>query len=323
MICLCCGKPIDESATPEEKKTRWHHRCVKRFFISESFPSIPLDNDALKQVAEQSVEQGFTVTGVQKKLSLHLSRKKSDKNRLTLIGHPAGYILKPQSPDYEYLPEAEDLAMRLAECVGIKTVPFGLVRVGDGDGFAYITRRIDRTPGGEKIAMEDFCQLDLRLTADKYKGSYERCGKIVSRYSSQPMFDITELFLRIVCSFVIGNSDMHLKNFSLIETSAGSGEYRLSEAYDMLPVNIIIPEDEDEMALTLNGKNRHLRRSDFLALADSYRIESKVAERLIGHVASKKEQFLKIIKSSFYHEEGKKALCALIEERILRIAGNS
>ena len=70
----------------------------------------------------------------------------------------------------------------------------------------------------KKYAMEDFCQLEGRLTVDKYRGSYERCAKIVSRYSSQKGRDLSALFLRLVVSFVTGNSDMHLKNYPMIET---------------------------------------------------------------------------------------------------------
>ena len=98
-------------------------------------------------------------------------------------------------------------------------------------------------------AMEDSCQIDLRLTEDKYKGFHERCAKVFTRHSSQPKLDMTELFMRLLFSFVIGNSDMHLKNFSLIETHEASGIYTISPAYDLLSVNVIMPEDTEEFAL--------------------------------------------------------------------------
>lgn len=154
--------------------------------------------------------------------------------------------------------EAEYLAIQMAKTAGIKTVPFALIK--QGDKLAYITKRIDR-PGtgsakkqGQMLAMEDFCQLDRRLTQDKYKGSYERCARAIERYSVRMGLDMTEFFLRIVFSYIVGNSDMHLKNFSLVETAENSQEYVLSQAYDMLPVNVILPEDQEQMALTLNGK---------------------------------------------------------------------
>ena len=123
--------------------------------------------------------------------------------------------------------------------------------------------------GREKRAMEDFCQLDEMLTQDKYKGSYERCAKLIKKYSSIPALDMAELFLRLVFSFAVGNSDMHLKNFSLIETAPESGVYVLSPAYDLLSVNLVMPEDKEQFALPMNGKKTNLRRKDFLIFADT------------------------------------------------------
>ena len=145
---------------------------------------------------------------MQKKLSLHLiSEKKSPK--LTLVNFPSGYILKPQVTQYENLPEAEHLVMSMAVITGISTVPHALI--GNTGTYAYITKRADRIMYTDRVAMlamEDFCQLDLRLTQDKYKGSYERCAKVIERYSSRVGYEMTELFMRLVFSFVTGNSKM-------------------------------------------------------------------------------------------------------------------
>lgn len=313
MICLCCGKPIKD---PQKANNGWHHTCIKRFFGTKELPELNLSADTIESIANECIRRGFTVPGVQKKLSLHLTNEKNDKVRLTLVGYPAGYILKPQTADYPALPEAEYLVMQMAKMTGIKTVPFALIRLAETGEFAYITKRIDRTASGEKIAMEDFCQLDLRVTADKYKGSYERCGKIVKEYAENPGLDMTELFLRIVFSFAVGNSDMHLKNFSLIETAPGNGIYRLSEAYDMLPVNIILPADKDQMALTLNGKNRNLHRSDFFALAENCGLNRKSAEKMLDEIISMKDAYLTLCKDSFLPGDYQEALCNLIDTRI-------
>ena len=193
MICLCCGKPMKENAKPEELINGWHNSCVRHFFGTKELPELNLSADTIESIADECTKRGFTVPGVQKKLSLHLSNEKNDKVRLTLVGNPAGYILKPQTADYPALPEAEHLVMQMAKATGIRTVPFALIRLTGSGEFAYITKRIDRTADGDKLAMEDFCQLDLRVTADKYKGSYERCGKIVKEYTENPGLDMTEL----------------------------------------------------------------------------------------------------------------------------------
>lgn len=111
-------------------------------------------------------------------MSLHLSKEL--QNRLTMVDYPTGYILKPQTEEFENMPEYEDLAMRLAELMGIQTVPHALIKIGNE--YAYITKRIDREITDKEVklyAMEDFCQLSRRLTQDKYKGSYENCGRII------------------------------------------------------------------------------------------------------------------------------------------------
>ena len=224
MNCLCCGKPL----RTENTDSGWHKSCIKRFFGTAELPEIAIDEAAFETLAAESTNKGYTVPGVQKKLSLHLFSE-GNTPRLTLVNYPTGYILKPQVPEFEALPQAEQLVMCMADTAGISTVPHALIM--EKDSLAYITKRVDRIftkNSMQMLAMEDFCQLDLRLTQDKYKGSYERCAKIIERYSSRKGLDITELYLRIVFSFLVGNSDMHLKNFSLIETEEGSGKYVLS-----------------------------------------------------------------------------------------------
>lgn len=314
--CLCCNKPLS-STNDFENRFLWHQKCVKAFFGVNKLPEINMNEDDIKHFAIASINSGYTIPGVQKKLSLHLSKEANKTYRLTLIGYPCGYILKPQTSEYKNLPEAEFLAMTMAKATGIKTVPFGLLK--NTNDFVYITKRIDRLDE-KKLAMEDFCQLDLRQTSDKYKGSYERCAKIIKRYSVNAIADLTELFLRIVFSFLIGNSDLHLKNFSLIETAFLTNTFVLSNAYDILPVNTILPEDLDELALTLNGKNRHLKKNDFLQFALNIGLELNAAKKMIAHVVKLKPKYSEMIQEASLPIEFKTALGALIEERITRLS---
>ena len=317
MKCLCCGKEFTPKASIEEVECGWHKKCVKAFFGSNKLPLLDISEETLKRLAEESTNRGFTVPGVQKKLSLHLTNENSP--RLTLVNYPTGYIFKPQTEDYETLPEAEYLIMQMAKQVGIKTVPFALIKMNNKGEFAYITKRIDRVEADGKmqmLAMEDFCQLEERLTEDKYKGSYERCAKVIKKYSSMEIFDLTELYLRLIFSFVVGNSDMHLKNFSMIERTEGSGEYVLSAAYDLLPVNAIMPEDEEEFALTMCKKKRKIKRKDFLAFAEEIGIEKITAEKLIVKVIKEKEILLAMTDDSYLTETMKIRLKELISMRI-------
>lgn len=315
MNCLCCGKPIIETASEQEKSSQWHNRCVKRFFGTKTLPDFEVSEEVLEQLAIESTNKGLTVPGVQKKMSLHLDNSGATP-RLTLVNYPTGYILKPQTKEYPCLPEAEYLVMQMAEKAKIKTVPHALIRIKAQDNaLAYITKRIDRRDG-KMLAMEDFCQLDGRLTEDKYKGSYERCAKIIRKYSSRAGLDITELFIRVVFSYIVGNSDMHLKNFSLIETDENSGSYILSDAYDMLPVNSVNPADTEQTALTLNGKKRNLHRNDFLKFADACQIDRAVAGKIIDRLKGYESEFIRETEQSYLNDELKDNLNSLITQRI-------
>lgn len=310
MRCLCCGKTL---STPNE--TGWHKACIKRFFGTTELPEIDINNETLNLLATETTNKGFTVPGVQKKLSLHLVSDGS-KPRLTLVNYPTGYILKPQVAEFEALPESEQLIMEMADMAGISTVPHALIK-GSG-GLAYITKRVDRNltkDNIEMLAMEDFCQLDLRLTEDKYKGSYERCAKIIKKYSSRIGIDITEFYIRLVFCFIVGNSDMHLKNFSLIETAEGSQEYVLSPAYDLLPVNANLPEDKEQFALTMNGKKMHILKGDFLKFASTCDIPRKTAIKLIQNLVSYTPKWLKMCDDSILPDDLKERLRQIIIER--------
>lgn len=312
MNCLCCGKPLKDNG----ENIGWHKACIKRFFTTTVIPEIEITDLTLETLAEESTNKGYTVPGVQKKLSLHLS--KETHPRLTVVNYPTGYILKPQVKEFRALPEAEQLVMCMADKAGIATVPHALVK--SGDSYAYITKRIDRVFADKSrtqmLAMEDFCQLDLRLTQDKYKGSYERCGKVIKQYSSASGLDITELFYRLVFSFIVGNSDMHLKNFSLIETETGSGKYHLSPAYDLLPVNVIMPEDKEQFALPMNGKKTNIRRKDFLVFADGCGITKSSAEKMIERLIFMTSEFIKMCDDSFIPKDMKESLKELINARV-------
>ncbi|WP_427194200.1 HipA domain-containing protein [Treponema denticola] len=312
MNCLCCGKPIKDN----NESSGWHKTCIKKFFTTTVIPEIEITDSVLEELAKESTNKGYTIPGVQKKLSLHLSKEVYP--RLTVVNYPTGYILKPQVKEFRALPEAEHIVMSMADKAKIRTVPHALVK--SKDSYAYITKRIDRVFSKDSnvklIAMEDFCQLDLRLTQDKYKGSCERCGNIIKKYSSRSGLDMSELFYRLVFSFIVGNSDMHLKNFSLIESESGSGEYHLSPAYDLLPVNVIIPEDKEEFALPINGKKRNIHRKDFLIFAADCGIAKLAAEKMIEQLVSMTPVFIEMCRNSLMPQDMKEAFIELVDKRV-------
>lgn len=254
MKCLHCYKSLSDG------EIDYHKGCARRIFESAIVPVLPYTRANIKELAREIVAASMTVTGVQAKLSLDISRGKAgDAQRFTIVGLWGKYILKPQTDRFANLPENEDLTMHMAEATGIKTVPHSLIRFADGE-LCYITRRIDRTRQGGKIAMEDMCQLSERLTEDKYKGSYERIAKLIRQHSAAPLLDVVNFWEVVVFSWLTGNADMHLKNFSLYRPA---DNYMLAPAYDLLSTALAMPEDDEELALTLNGKKKRIRRNDF------------------------------------------------------------
>ncbi len=254
MKCLHCYKPLSDG------EVDYHKGCARRIFESAIVPVLPYTRANIKELAREIIAASTTVTGVQAKLSLDISRGKAgEAQRFTIVGLWGKYILKPQTDRFANLPENEDLTMHMAEAAGIKTVPHSLIRFADGE-LCYITRRIDRTRQGGKIAMEDMCQLSERLTEDKYKGSYERIAKLIRQHSAAPLLDVVNFWEVVVFSWLTGNADMHLKNFSLYRPA---DNYMLAPAYDLLSTALAMPEDDEELALTLNGKKKRIRRNDF------------------------------------------------------------
>lgn len=313
--CLCCNKEI-VNPTEYETQKHWHERCIKSFFGVRQLPEIACSEEELERLANLTVNKGLTVPGVQKKLSLHLST--DDKiARLTIVDYPAGYILKPPSEDFSFLPEAEYMVMKMAEAARIKVVPNALIHMENG--YSYITKRIDRV-NGALLAMEDFCQLSGRLTEDKYRGSYEGCARVIKRYSKNTGIDVTELYYRLLFCFLTANSDMHLKNFSLIEDRPGSRIFSLSAAYDLLPVNILMPADLEQTALTLNGKKKNIRKKDFLVAADSMGISEKTAKGLIEQILRYRDEFVRIANDSYIPEGMKEEFINLMTARINAIS---
>jgi serine/threonine-protein kinase HipA len=190
--------------------------------------------------------------------------------------------------------------MHLAELFKISVCKHTLLEASNGS-IVYIARRFDRVDG-KKIHIEDLCQLSEFLTENKYKSSYEKAGKLVAKHCYKGL-DVLSYFELVLFSYLCGNNDMHLKNFSLMHQPEG---IVLSPAYDLLNVNLLNPKDKEELALTLNGKKTKLKLSDFKALADNLNINEKVYNNSFKLFSSKNEQAIDLIDRSFLNEKMKK-----------------
>jgi len=306
--CMICGKSV---STGEQ----YHSTCCKSFFGTALPPVLPYGKNDLNTLASELINNNMTVTGVQKKLSLHLSAE-AKQQRLTFVNLWGEFILKPQVESYSELPENEFLTMCLADMLKIKTVPHALIRMKSGDS-AYITKRIDRS-GDRKIHMEDMCQLSEKATEDKYRGSLEQVGKIVNKYCSNRLLDALRFFELVLFAYITGNSDMHLKNFSLIEYSDGIA---LVPAYDLLNTRLVISEkdDPDESALSINGKRRKIGFSDFFEFGLNLSLSEKQIENVFKRFFSTEAQLILGIENSFLCDEGKQRYKKIFLDRLEKL----
>lgn len=301
-------------------ETDFHEKCSVAFFGRSTPPLLDYTSKNMEDLAKQIIVRSVALTGVQPKLSLTIESQPGDprRSRFTIVGLWGDYILKPPTKEFPNLPENEDVTMHLAALFGIETAKHSLMRLKSGE-LAYVTKRFDRLDGN-KLALEDMCQLTETLTADKYRSSMEKVGRYLRQYSSRPGLDALRLFEVTLFSFLTGNADMHLKNFSLLTASVDELVLTvLSPAYDLLNTKLAMPKDEEEVALTLNAKKRKIKKSDFDAFAQSLKIPERSIQRTYERFATKIDDALVLLKISFLSKKEKIQYINLIKERISRI----
>ena len=295
-----------------------HAACSKKIFDQATVPELNYTEEEMKTLGTEMIRDHEALTGVQPKLSVGIIKDrvsaKSGK-RFSIGNQLGGFIIKQPHPQYPFLPEVEDLTMHLASLAKIKVVPHSLIRLASSN-LAYITKRIDRKDK-EKLHMEDMCQLTERITEDKYHGSYEQVAKTILKYSSNPGLDLVNFFEQVLFCFLTGNADMHLKNFSLIQ-EPGNG-FLLSPAYDMVSTALVNPADDEDLALTLNGKKKKIKRADFEAAFRTLKLDVKQQVNIFQKMERAKDSWWKCIESSFLDEEYNSRYREIIEVKWKRV----
>ena len=305
--CLFCYNELNS----EED---FHSACSLKFFGTNVAPKLNYTIDEMEELAQNIVENSITVPGVQPKLSLGFINdvlQNGNKGRLTVVGALGGnYILKPQNKTFPEMPENEHLTMKMAEIFGISTVPSSLIRLKSGE-LSYITKRIDRKENGEKIHMQDMFQITEAF--DKYRSSLEKIGKAITEYSSNTLLDILRFYEVILFSYITGNNDMHLKNFSLIRNNE---DWEFSPAYDLLNVHLHLPEDKEETALTLAGKKSRLTKKDFIQLGLKFNLSEKQISNSFKRLKKGEKKMLALIEKSFLTPKNQEEYKVMISSRL-------
>ncbi|MGQ1945650.1 HipA domain-containing protein [Geofilum sp. OHC36d9] len=261
--------------------------------------------EAMQRASKMSIQ------GIQPKLSAVLNIK---DGRFEVVDKGGKYILKPPHPIFPELPQNEDLTMRLAGFIGIEVPVHGLVYGKDGL-LTYFIKRFDRKGQKDKIAVEDFAQLAGLSRDTKYNYSMEKLVKLIDETCTFPAIEKSRLFKRVLFNYLVGNEDMHLKNYSVI---IRNGKVELSPAYDFLNSSIVLKGDIEEIALTLKGKKSNLNRSDFIYYLGTERcgLTDKVIEKSLSSVQQAIPTWFKLIDNSFLTDVMKEKYSDLLKRRI-------
>lgn len=282
-VCMICGDPL-----PAGDAGEYHRHCLERLWDRPDAPRIPWSHQDLVPLTIEG--DRTSISGFQPKALVRIG----PTGDLEVPPTGSTHILKPQG-ELVHMPENEHLSMRLAELAGLEVPPCGLVRLTDGS-LAYVVRRFDRTPGSPpgRLAKQDFCQLlDVQPTR-MYDEPTERCAAAVKEHADA-IRDLPDALLRLYRLFVVaywlGNSDLHLKNISLLEDAEDPRKYRISPTYDFLCTAIYGP-GHLKMALSIGGRKiaRELRLRHFLDLAQAaFGIPATDARTLIASILASEQ----------------------------------
>jgi serine/threonine-protein kinase HipA len=290
---------------------KYDDKTLRAMFGKPIQPTIPISLNEIS-IEAQKLAGKLSISGVQPKLSVRL-----DGEKLVPVEKDGQYILKPQTQDFPELPQNEYLCMQMGKRFGLNTAQFVLLELSDASP-AYVVKRFDRFKKGrriEKLACEDMHQ--ILGGPDKYAGSHEQMAKVINEHCRFAPLELQRLFEMTILNFAIGNGDAHRKNFSLLASEDGT--VALSPVYDLVSSRLVIPEEDEELALSLNGKHNRLQQADFLAFADHVGIAAAYAQGKIADLLSLRDEFLEIIGNSTLTTELRDRLKDILTERLDRL----
>lgn len=306
--CLSCQKSEPDRDLP----WNYHSSCSRNLFRSTRPPQVPFGTTDLVTEAQKMVGK-MSISGVQPKLSVIHYHK---RHEIIVVARGGLYILKPPTERFESLPENENLCMNIAAAYGMEVPPHGLLPLRDR-AMAYVIKRFDRVEDGSKLQQEDFQQLLQK--DDKYDGSYERIANFLKKHSSVPGLDLIRLFERALLFYVVGNGDAHLKNFSLLRTQEVG--YQLSPVYDIVNSRLVLPEEKEDMCLSIQGKKNRLSHEDFVRLSEHFGLTRKQADNSFSRLNELKPTIESMIGTSFLKESLKDTFLEIFRERTARTFG--
>lgn len=277
----------------------------------------PLNYSAKQQREEALARAGkMSIQGIQPKISARLN---VSQRCFDIVSQQGQYILKPQSVLFPELPENEAITMSMAECISLDVPVHGLILSSD-NSWTYFIKRFDRYGRHhQKRAVEDFAQLAGENRYSKYKSSMEKVSKLIQHYCTFPKIELVKLFKLTLFNYLVGNEDMHLKNFSVITNKKGIIE--LSPVYDLLNTTIAQKNTKEEIALPLNGKKNNLTKKDLLTYfpLELLSLNEKTTQHVCQQIQEAIPTWNTLIDKSYLSEGMKEYYHQLLSQRIARL----
>jgi serine/threonine-protein kinase HipA len=198
--------------------------------------------------------------------------------------------------------------------IGIHVPLHGLIYSVD-HSLTYFIKRFDRKGQKDKIAVEDFAQLAGMSRDTKYNYSMEKLVKLIDDYCTFPAIEKSRLFKLVLFNYLVGNEDMHLKNYSIINNL---GKIELSPAYDLLNSSIVLRGEIEEIALPMKGKKSNLNKDILINYFGKERcgLTDKIIDKTIQSIQSAIPSWFELIDISFLSLEMKEKYKQLLYNRI-------
>lgn len=287
--------------------------------LKQLSPSL-LSLDDFPYSAKEQIDEAIaraekmSIQGIQPKLSVRLNVR---KQIFEVVDAKGNYIIKPQHDHYVDLPQNEDLTMKLAKTVGIEVPLHGMIYAKDGS-LSYFIKRFDRLSKNRKVALEDFAQLAGMNRQTKYNYSMEKLAEIIEVYCTFPAIEKIKLFKLVLFNYLVGNEDMHLKNYSLISSE---GKIQLSPAYDLINTTIVIKGATEEIALPMAGKKKNIEKKDLFEYFAQKRLglNDNSINGIVRDLRLGMEKWQTIIESSFLSFDLKAKYVSLFKNRMIKI----
>ena len=302
-VCTHCLQPV--------KGRDLHLKCVQNLWGTTRKLRMVLHKHEPWEVFRQTVH-GASISGAQRKGLFQLDNGVLKPG----IGYNAQWILKPQG-SFDALPENEHLTMCIAKAIGFDVPAFGMVQI-PRLGWVFVNRRFDCQEDSVYRRMEDFGQLLGYPSEMKYRGTYNQIVNGIQKYSDAVRIDVIEFWKRLVFAFFIGNGDMHLKNWAMLEQKALNGCFRLSPCYDLLNTRLPLPKEQFELALPMDARQNRVNRKRFIEFAGRLNITA-FAEKVLADLPQWLEITERMVSHSLLSAEKKVRYLEIVHERYQRL----